>query len=103
MHDHNNDGNKDGGHKGMLWMMIPCLLLLGVLFLGKGTVSSSGYLWPILIGAFVVVHIWMMFRGHGGNGGHIDATTEDTIGNTPAKQSDAKNEDNKNPHSGCCH
>lgn len=48
-------------------MMIPCLLLLGFLFLGGGNLSSSGYLWPILIGVFVIVHVWMMFKGHGGH------------------------------------
>jgi len=66
MHNH-NDNNKDSGHKGMMWMMIPCLLLLGFLFLGGGNLSSSGYLWPILIGVFVIVHVWMMFKGHGGH------------------------------------
>lgn len=64
MHDHSSSGNKDGGHKRMMWMMIPCLLLLGILFLGGDKLSSSEYLWPILIGAFVVAHVWMMFKGH---------------------------------------
>ena len=65
MHNHNNNKNK--GYKGMMWMMIPCLLLLGFLFLGGGKLSSGGYLWPILIGIFVVAHVWMMFKGHGGH------------------------------------
>src|SRR3989338_7996477 len=61
--------NKDGGHKGMLWMMIPCLLLLGVLFFGGVRLfASSGYLWLIVIAVCVVPHIWMMFKGHGGHG-----------------------------------
>jgi len=75
MHNHNNS-NKDGGHKGMMWMMISCLLLLGVLFFGGSKLSSSGYLWPILIGAFMVSHVWMMFKGHGGHGKHQDDDTE---------------------------
>lgn len=71
MHNHNN---KNGGHKGMMWMMVLCFLLLGFLFLGGDKLSSSGYIWPILIGVFVVAHIWMMFKGHGG---HSDATVEE--------------------------
>jgi len=69
MHNHNNS---KGGHKGMMWMMIPCLILLGVLFLGGGKLSSGGYLWLILIGVFIAVHIWMMFKGHDGHGGDTD-------------------------------
>jgi len=69
MHNHNNN-NKDGGHKGMMWMMIPCLFLLGFVFIGGGNLSSGGYLWPILIGIFVIAHVWMMFKGHGGHGDH---------------------------------
>lgn len=98
MHDHNNNG-RNGGHKGVMWMMILCLLLLGVLFLvlDGGKLSSSGYLWPILIGAFMVAHVWMMFRGHGG---HRDADTEEKSDAALEKQLDAKNE---HKHGGCCH
>ncbi|MDP3725522.1 MAG: hypothetical protein Q8R20_03585 [Nanoarchaeota archaeon] len=74
MRNHNNN-NKDGGHKGMMLMMIPCLLLLGILFLGEGKLSSSEYIWPILIGVFVVAHIWIMFRGYGRHGKHSDTDT----------------------------
>ena len=86
MHNHNNESDKDGGHKGMMWMIIPCLLLLGVLFFGGGKLSSGGYLWPILIGVFVVAHVWTMFRGHGGN-------------STDTNES----KDRKHKHGGCCH
>lgn len=92
MHDH----NKNGGGNGMLWMMIPCLLLLGVLFLGGGKLSGGGYLWPILIGVFVVAHVWMMFRGHG----HSGTNTEDKTDDASAKQPGVK-DDHK--HGGCCH
>lgn len=95
MHDHNN--NNGGGHKGMMWMMIPCLLLLGILFLGGGKLTSSGYLWPILIGVFVVAHVWMMIKGHGR---HSSNDTEDKIGDASAKESGAKDE---HKHHGCCH
>ncbi len=64
MHGH----NKNGGGKGIIWMMIPCILLLGVLFLGGGKLFGDGYLWLILISIFVVAHVWMMFRGHGKHG-----------------------------------
>lgn len=63
MHDH-NDGSKDGGHKGMMWMMLICCTLpFVVLIFGSGT--GSGYLIPILIGILIIVHLWMMFKGHG--------------------------------------
>jgi len=65
MHDHDNNDNKYGGHKGMMWMMIPCIILLGILFIGGGKLSSSWYLWLIIIGICAGPHIWMMLRGHG--------------------------------------
>jgi len=94
---HAHDNNKNGGHKGMIWMMIPCLIMLGVLFLGGGRLPLGGYLWPILIGIFIVAHIWMMFKGHGG---HSDADTEDKINSASAQQSDPKSD---HKHSGGCH
>lgn len=93
MHDHNN--NENSGHRGMLWMMIPCLLLiLGILFLGGGKLSGGGYLWPILIGIFVLAHVWMMFRGHG------HTNTESKTDDASAKEPGAKNEHKR---SGSCH
>ena len=80
----------------MLWMMIPCIILFGFLFLGGGKLSSGGYLWPILIGVFVVAHVWMMFRGHG----HGGTSTEDKIDNASTKQSDTKDE---HKHNGSSH
>ncbi len=65
---HNYNSSKDGGSKGMMWMMIPCLLLLGLVFLGGGKISSDGYIWPIFIGVLVVAHVWMMLKGHGNHG-----------------------------------
>jgi thiosulfate reductase cytochrome b subunit len=66
MHRHNG-GNKSNEHKGMMWMMVPCLLLFGIVFLGGGKISPSGYPWLVLIGGFVILHVWMMFKGHGGH------------------------------------
>jgi len=97
MHNHNNERNKDGGHKGMMWgMILCCALLLGVLFLGGSSFFSGGYLWPIFIGigVFVVAHIWMIFRGHG------HTNTEDKTDDAPAKESGVKDE---HKHGGCCH
>ena len=69
MHNHNNnDGG--GGHKGMLWMMIPCLLISGILLFGSDNLAPSKYLWLIVIGICVVPHIWMMFKGYGGHKDH---------------------------------
>jgi len=102
MHEHTNNANKDGGHKGMMWMMVLCLLLFGALFLGGSKLFSGGYFWPILIGVFVGAHIWMMFKGHGGHEGHSDINTENKIDDTSAQQPDTKDEDNKQKHD-CCH
>jgi len=95
MHNHNND-NKNDGHSGMMWMMIPCVILLGILFLGGGRLSSSGYLWPILIGVFILGHVWMMLRGHGGHGKHHDTSTSD---DPSQKQLDTKSEHGEHNHS----
>ena len=79
----------------MLWMILICVLPLVVLLFAGGKLSSGGYLWPILIGAFIVAHLWMMFKGHGG---HSDVD-EDGETKTP-KQPEIKN---KYQHGGGCH
>ena len=88
---HNHDGKNN---KSMMWMMIPCLILLGVLFFGRGKLSS-GYLWPVLIGVFVIAHVWMMFKGHGG---HSDTDTDKKA--NVGEESKTKDE---HKHSGGCH
>ena len=85
----NDNNNNNSGHKGMMWMMIPCLILLGFLFLGGDKFSSGGYLWFIFIGGFVLLHILMMFKGHGGHGKHGDTNKSE---DHSQKQLDAKNE-----------
>lgn len=92
MHDHNKGMNS----KGMMWMMIPCLLLVGVLFLGGGKLSGDGYLWPILIGVFIIAHVWMMFRGHGK---HRDTNTEEETDDASIDGGTTK----KHKHGGGCH
>jgi len=72
-----------------MWTIIPPLLLLDFLFLGGSKLASSGYFWSILTGVFVVIHIRMMFKRHGG---HKDNDSEE--------KSNAKNE---HKHGGCCH
>src|SRR3989344_6499696 len=97
MHNHNNN-NKNDGHKGMMWMMgICCGFLLAVSFFGGSGGFSNGYLWPILIGVFVVAHIWMMFRGHGG---HNHSDSEEKPDEDSEKQN---NKNNEHKHGGCCH
>lgn len=64
MHNHSDAGGKQWG---IMWMMVPCLFLLGIIFLGGGNLSSGGYIGPVLIGIFVIAHVWMMFKGHGGH------------------------------------
>lgn len=94
MHNHNSS-DSGGGHKGMMWgMILCCALLLGVLFLGGSSFLSGGYVWPILIGVFVVAHVWMMFRGHG------HTNTENKTDDASAKESGAKD---GHKHSGSCH
>ena len=89
MHNHDH-------RKGMMWMMIPCLLLLGVLFFGgERLFPSSGYLWLIAIAICVVPHIWMMFRGHGGHGDSHEDHKTGASGEPETKDT--------NKRKGCCH
>ena len=99
---HNHNSNKDGGHKGMMWMMIPCFLLLGFLFLGGGKLSSGGYLWPILIGAMVAAHLWMMFRGHGSHGDHHADHTENHTEQNVAEAGKAEPAVHEKKDHSCC-
>lgn len=64
MHNHKDKG--DNKSSMMLWMILPCLLLLGVLFIGGGAGSPLGYFLPLLIVLFLLAHIWMMSKGHTG-------------------------------------
>lgn len=51
----------------MMWMMLICCALpLILLFSGGSALFSGGYFLPILVGILIIVHLWMMFRGHGG-------------------------------------
>lgn len=59
MHNHN-----EGSGKSMMWMMLPCLLLLAVVIFGGSGLFSSKYIWLIMLGVCVVPHLWMMFKGN---------------------------------------
>ena len=66
----------------MMWRMVLCIVLLGILFLGGSVLPFSGYLWPIIIGVFILMHIWLMFRtNHGCN-------TEDDSSRNRSQQED---------------
>ena len=72
-----------------MWMMLICCLLPVVLLFLAGTgLSSSRYLWPILIGVMVFAHIVMMLKGRKGH-----------------EQNDSDKQDKKDEHKdgGCCH
>ena len=69
----NMDNHNDNNSKNMLWMMVICclgpivfILLAGnVNFKKGGSLFSGGYFFPILIGLFVLIHIYMMFQKRG--------------------------------------
>ena len=95
MHNHNG-----GNGKSMMWMMIPCLLLIAFALFGGGNLASSKYLWLIIVGVCVVPHIWMMFKGHGK---HSDTNTEEKSDIALEKpNTTVENKDNKHGGS-CCH
>ena len=58
------------------------------------------YLFLILLAACVLLHIFMMFKGHSG---HDNDNTENKKNNASTEPSETKEEDNKHKHSGCCH
>ena len=52
----------------MMWMMLICMFFWVVLLFAGGRLFPVGYLWSVFVGAFVIAHFWMMFKGHGGHG-----------------------------------
>lgn len=86
----------------MMWMMLPCLLILVfVVFAGGGGLRS----WPFLaiIGVMVVGHLWMMFRSHGH--GSSDEEHRETTDTKKVPPENVPSADEKKGHSGhsCCH
>ncbi|MEK7104269.1 MAG: hypothetical protein AAB842_02630 [Patescibacteria group bacterium] len=59
MRNHNDKNNSS-----MWWMMMLCALPLIIILITSGNFSQGGYLWPILIGGFMVAHFWIMIRSH---------------------------------------
>lgn len=93
MLDHNN--KKDFS---MPWMIILCVLPIVILLLVGRKLFSAGYLWPILIGALVMAHFWLMFRGRGsGHGEQSDKAEGREI-----KAADSPHNEHKKG-GGCCH
>lgn len=85
----------------MIWMMIPCLLLIVVTLFGGEKLASFNYFWLIILGVCIVPHIWMMFKGHGE---HDNNGTENKISNiSTTGQSETKNENKENKRGRCCH
>ncbi len=90
-----NDNNNEKHNSSMIWMMLPCLLILGfVIFAAGGGVRS----WPfiLIIGGMVVAHLWMMRRGHGSQ------DTEDHSSHAAADPKKAESIKHGGGHS-CCH
>ena len=95
MNGHNNS-NKSDEHKGMMWMMVICCALpLIILFFIGSKVSIEGYFWPILIGVFIILHIWMMSKRHKKHEGYDENEKTNVL-----DQSETKDE---NKHNRCCH
>ena len=93
MHNHNNTDNGHDNHKHMMWMMLICCALpLVILLFGGGALFSDGYLTKVLIGAFAVACIWMMFKRHGN-------PEENSATNVAEKLE----KDTGNKHDNCCH
>jgi hypothetical protein len=104
---HNHNGKKDSG---MMWMMAICcgLPLLILLFAG-GSLSSSGYFWPALVGVMVVAYLAMMWRGHGRHS-DSDSDQNDALHAVEKKQTGGKADSAEQPKKGehkqgggCCH
>ena len=81
----------------MKWMMILCAVPLIILLFAQGGGGTSGLTW-LLIGGFVLVHLIMMFKGHGRQS---DIEEEDKS-NEPATQ-ETKTKGDEHQHGGCCH
>ncbi len=92
MHNH-SDG--EGGHRGMMWMMLICCLFpIVVLFGGTTFFKSIDYGWVgiVLVGGFILFHCRHMFglRSTRKQG-------EELTDNNVKKDDDSKN------HKNCCH
>ncbi len=98
MHNHND---KNSG-KSKLGMAILCVLPLAIIFLVGPNIFSAGYFWPVAIGAFAILHIWMMARGHGAQEGDVggDRASE---GQKKADISPTEEQSKSHKGSSCCH
>lgn len=103
MHNHNNNQRSK---RSMVWMTILCVLPLAIIFLTGKNVFSAGHFWPIVVGAFAVLHVVLMLRGHGSQG-EDNSGDEKDVKNIVEKGStsvDPASERSKNQKShSCCH
>lgn len=87
------DNHNDKNSSSVLWMMLPCLLILvfAILAFGRGSLS-----WPLLViaGIIVVVYLWIMFRSKHGNG-PSDEERDDTIDVKPTSPENSSHVDEK--------
>ena len=100
--ENKNDNKK--GNRSMMWMMVPCLIILLIFVFAGGARSSSWFVW-VLMGGFVAAHLWMMFRGHGSPSGDEHHAMADMKQVLLEKASPADGKDKKKNQGGgsCCH
>lgn len=86
-----------------MWkMMLICAIPLIILLLAGGTLFSSGYLWPILIGVFVIAHFWMMLLGHSSHSDNSNECKKNLQTQDDTQGVDSDHKEHKK-HSGYCH
>ncbi len=89
----------NGKDSSMIWMMLPCFLLLGILSFSGGTLFSSRYFRLFVIGVFMAFYLWKVFKsGRRKNNQHsIHGVLE-----TSSSGASESTEDGHKGH-GCCH
>ncbi len=87
--------------------MILAGLLIGILILLGSKLLPPNSLWPILFGGFILIHFWVMARGHGShaheyeNKDEKDAHIRDSANGTGCAHEE--HADKKQNGGGCCH
>ncbi|MEK7478097.1 MAG: hypothetical protein AAB645_01880 [Patescibacteria group bacterium] len=96
--------NHDQNHNrfSMLWIMLPCLLLIILVASGLEKFTGGWIIW-ILLAVCFGSHFLFMGRGRHSNG-HDDSNPDDETAPSESghKQNIASNDIKKPPHS-CCH
>ncbi len=89
MHNHNN---RDGGYNGMIWMMLPCLLLLAFLILREGKFSAYSNLGFLAVGLLIVGCAWLMTKKHGADKKRSDGNMDNQLDDNSKKETGAHDE-----------